>query len=213
MVDRFSSRPLTLAALAFVLAGCMQVGKPAPPATPEAELALQARAMQRTVQQAAVAGATAGAGGVYLFGGKGPATALGIVGGIPIGMAAGTYVGYLQQQYASNEARLERLRADIDATNAEAAATIATMRTVLDRETRALAAARAGGPPADTARTSLADMTVAIDGAGARRAEFESTRALQLVPGQRTGVDPEIAELGQRIADMQAIAAQLAGQL
>ena len=191
----------------------MQVGKPAPPATPEAELALQARALQRTVQEAAVAGATAGAGGVYIFGGKGPATALGLVGGIPIGIATGTYVGYLQQQYASNEARLERLRADIDQTNSETSATIATMQTVLARQTSALAAARAGGPPAGTASASLADMGTAIDGAEKRRVEFASTRALQLVPGEATGVDPQIAELGQRIADMQTIASQLAGQL
>lgn len=212
MAGRFFAGTLSpvLTALALALAACIGIGtKPAPPATPEAALAREAQALQRTVQEAAVAGATAGAGGVYVFGGKGPAPALGLIGGIPIGIATGTYVGYLQQQYASNEARLARLRSDIDQTNAETTATIQTMRSVLDREQRQLAAGTGSG----TAQSSLDAMHLAIAGAEKRRGEFESTRALQLVPGQQTGVDPQIAELSQRISDMQTIAAQLAGQL
>ncbi|TPE46578.1 hypothetical protein [Amaricoccus solimangrovi] len=216
MADRFPARGLNPAPLllALALAACVGIGAdPAPPDTPEAALDAQAQALQRTVQEAAVAGATAGAGGVYLFGGKGPATALGLFGGIPIGVATGTYVGYLQQQYATNEARLDRLRADLDATNAETAAAIATMRSVLARESARLAAARAAGTVDPTARSSLAAMNRAIDGAEGRRAEFEATRALRLGPGEETGVDPRIATLGQHIADMRAIAAQLASQL
>jgi len=211
MAGGLLARKLSGLCAALLLAACVGIGtEPAPPGTPEEALALQAKALQRTVQEAAIAGATAGAGGVYVFGGKGPATALGLVGGIPIGIAAGTYVGYLQQQYASNEARLERLRADVDRTNAETAATIRTMQQVLARQTQALAAGPAAQPQA---RASLDSMALAIDGAQKRRSEFESTRSLRLVDGQGTGVDPQIAELSSRIADMQTIAAQLAGEI
>jgi gas vesicle protein len=208
MAGGFPAWKLTALCVALLLAACVGIGtEPSAPSTPEEELAMQARALQRTVQEAAIAGATAGAGGVYLFGGKGPATALGIVGGIPIGVAAGSYVGFLQQQYASKEARLERLRADIDQTNAETAATIRTMQLVLARQTQVEAVRSASAP------ASLNSMALAIDGAQKRRAEFESTRALGLVSEQRTGVDPQIEELSARIADMQMIAAQLAGNI
>ena len=161
----------------------------------------------------------AGAGGVYVFGGRGTAPALGLIGGIPIGMAAGTYVGYLQQQYATREARLERLRADIDATNAETAAAIRTMQVVLDQQRRELDALRAGaGGEAlsrqiGAARTDLANMNLAVGGAERRLAEFGSTRSLQLVEGQLTGVDAQIGELSQRIAAMRSIAGQLAEEI
>jgi hypothetical protein len=203
--------------LALALAACVGIGTepPPPPETPAEELALRAQALQRTVQEAAVAGATAGAGGVYVFGGKGGAPALGLIGGIPIGVATGSYVGYLQQQYATQEARLQRLRADIDLTNAEAAAAIRTMQAVLDEQRRRLAALRGAEGAAlsrqvDAARSDLANMNLAVDGAERRLAEFSSTRSLRLVEGQATGVDAQIGELSRRIADMRAIAAQLA---
>lgn len=217
MAGRFPApRLIVLLALAALMAGCVNVTpRRAPPATPEAELALQARALQRTLQEATVAGATAGAGGAYVFGGRG-AVPGGILIGIPVGFSAGTYVGYLQQQYATQEARLERLRADVEATNAETAAAIATMRVVLDRQRGELARLRAagGGPALEAqvaqAEASLNDMALAVDGAENRVAEFQSTRGLRLVQGELTGVDAEIAALGGRIAEMRAIAGALA---
>jgi hypothetical protein len=219
MARRFPARGLIALALGLLLVACIEVTpKVAGPETPEAELALQSRALQRTIQEAAVAGALAGAGGAYVFGGRSATPALGILVGIPVGVAAGSYVGYLQQQYATNEARLERLRADIDLTNAETEATIRTMRVVLERQRQALAATRAqagaGSPELTrqiaTAEKSLADMRGAIDGAERRRSEFGSTRGLQLVNNELTGVDRQIADLGQRIAEMRAIAGTLA---
>jgi hypothetical protein len=202
---------------AGLLAACIDVTpRPAGPDTPEEELALQARALQRTIQEAAVAGAMAGAGGAYVIGGRGAMPA-GILIGIPMGISAGTYVGFLQQQYATNEARLERLQADIELTNAETEATIRTMRVVLDRQRRSLAEVRAQAGPGSEALTrqvtiaeeNLANMAAAIDGAENRQAEFNSTRSLRLVNDQLTGVDRQIADLGQRIAEMRTIAATL----
>jgi len=221
MARRFPAPGVIALALAFLLVACMEVTPERPgPATPEAELALQSRALQRTIQEAAVSGAMAGAGGAYVFGGRGAMPA-GILIGIPVGIASGTYVGFLQQQYATNEARLERMRADIDLTNAETEATIRTMRIVLERQRQALAATRAqagaGSPELTrqitTAEASLADMRTAIDGAERRRSEFGSTRALQLVNNELTGVDRQIADLTQRIAEMRSIASALAGDI
>jgi hypothetical protein len=224
MAGRLSPPRLIALAAALALAACVGVGvgtdPPRPPETPEEELELRARALQRTVQEAAVAGAVAGAGGVYVFGGRGgPGPAIGLIGGIPIGAATGTYVGYLQQQYASNEDRLERLRADIELTNAETAAAIRTMQVVLDQQRRELAALRAsgasealGGEIRD-AEANLQNMALAVDGAEDRLAEFNSTRALRLVEGQLTGVDAQIGELSRRIAEMRTIAATLAEEV
>jgi hypothetical protein len=216
---RSRAADLTAALLVLAAAACVEVTPGANPQTPEAELARQARALQRTVLEAAAIGAVAGAGGAYVVGGHGEVPT-GVFIGLPIGVAAGTYVGSLQQRYATNEARLERLRRDIDATNAETEATIRTMRQVLARQQSQLAAARAGGQPTPAladreqiARASLGDMRLAIDGATRREAEFDGTRALQLVPGERTGVDSQVADLGARIAEMRAIADTLAGDL
>ena len=211
---------MTRLCAALVLAACaVGTEPPAPPDTPEAELAMRAQALQRTVQEAAVAGALAGAGGVYVVGGKGPGVALGLLGGIPVGVATGTYVGYLQQQYATNEARLERLRSDIEITNAETAAAIRTMQVVLARQAGELAALRAGagGDALSTelrqARANLDNMSLAVNGAERRLAEFNSTRSLRLVQGEMTGVDAQIGALGQQIAEMRSIAAALAEDL
>lgn len=218
MARRFPAAGVIALFLAGLLAACIEVTpRPAGPDTPEEELALQARALQRTIQEAAVAGAMAGAGGAYVIGGRGGMPA-GILVGIPMGIATGTYVGFLQQQYATSEARLERLRSDIDLTNAETEATIRTMRVVLDRQRRALAEVRAQAGlgseeltrQVTIAQESLANMAAAIDGAENRQAEFNSTRSLRLVNDQLTGVDRQIADLGQRIAEMRAIAGTLA---
>jgi hypothetical protein len=220
MAGRFSAAGLRSLVAALVLAACTQVGGVPAPETPEEELALQARALQRTVQEAALTGAALGAGGVYVFGGpRGPGPAVGLIGGIPIGIAAGTYVGYLQQQYATTEARLERLRADIELTNAETAAAIRTMRVVLAQQQRELAALRAGGgsealgAEINAAEANLRNMALAVDGAERRLAEFNSTRGLRLVEGEITGVDAQIGELSRRISEMRTIAGTLAEEV
>jgi hypothetical protein len=205
--------------LPFALAACVDVTpRERVPDTPAEELALQSRALQRTILEASLASAMAGTGGAYVIGGRGSVPG-GFLLTIPVGFTSGTYVGHLQQRYASNEARLERLRADIDLTNAEVAATIATMETLLDEQRRELGAIRAradeGALRAQRreSTTTLGHMQRAIEGAEGRRAEFGEVRMLRLVPSETTGVDAEIAELGQRIARMREIAASLAAEL
>jgi hypothetical protein len=226
MARRLRAAGLTALAVCLALAACTDTAQ-APAAadsaavagTPEARLAQQSRAMQRTVLEGALIGAGLGAAASEVHAAPIP---LGIVVGVSGGLVGGNYVGFLQSQYASNEERLEQLRRDIDATNAETEAMIQTMREVLARQQSELAAARAGagGQPTpelaaqeEIARTSLADMQLAIDGATAREAEFDDVRALQLVPGERTGVDSQVADLGARIAEMRQIADTLAGDV
>jgi hypothetical protein len=214
------------ALLVLALASCDAGGPPAaltataPAGASEAEqqLSRRAAAMQRTVVEGALAGAVAGLAGVKFLGGKSGRPGLYI--GIPMGIAAGGYVAYLQDGYATKEAKLERAKADIDASNAEIAAAIATMRTVLALQQAELAEIRASsqgsaalGAEVKAAETNLANMRAAINGAAARQAEFESTRSLRLVEGQLTGIDPEIAEMSRRIAAMREIADTLANDI
>jgi len=217
---------LKVAALvsAALLMGCAQgipgIGPGAGPGAtgPEAELARQAQAMQRTVLEGAATGALLGGLGTAVFGGDREDVVKGAVIGGVAGAAAGSYVGYLQQQYASDEDRLERLRDDIERTNSEAESAVRNMRAVLDQNRRQLAAARAGSDEDLTAarqaaERDLANMKLVTSGAERRRQEFQSTRSLQLVGGQATGVDSQINELSRHIADMRASTNALAGVL
>ena len=97
--------------------------------SPEEELAQRSADLQRSMQQAALAGFL-GTGGVYVFGGAKGGPAVGIIGAIPVAVATGTYVGYLQQQYQTNEERRQRLLQDIALTKAESDAALQTMREV-----------------------------------------------------------------------------------
>jgi uncharacterized membrane protein len=201
-----------LIALVALLAACVEVTPNRDPATPEAELSREAQALQRTILEGAATGAVAGAGGAYVFGGRGNMPA-GVFIGIPVGVASGTYVGYLQQNYASSEARLERLRADIAVTMAETDAALRTMRAIVAQDRWQLAAGGADPAARATAGRTLNDMALAIDGAEHRLEEFNSTRALRLVPGEATGADAQVADLSRRIAEMRTIASTLAQEI
>ena len=56
-------------------------------------------------------------------------------------------------------------------------------------------------------------MRLVTAGAERRLKEFQSTRSLELVAGQATGVDSQISELSRRIADMRAITNTMAGEV
>jgi uncharacterized protein YcfJ len=221
MTGRFAALKLATVVSAALLSGCVEGGPGVGPGAsgPEAELARQAKAMQRTVLEGAATGALLGGVGTALFGGDSEDVLKGaLIGGVA-GAAAGTYVGHLQRQYASDEDRLERLRADIERTNAESEAAVRNMRTVLEQNRRQLAAARAGArdtslPAAEAAaERDLANMQLVTAGAERRLEEFQSTRSLGLVEGQVTGVDSQISELSRRIADMRTITGTLAGEI
>ena len=138
--------------------------------------------------------------------------------GAPAGLAAGTYVAALQRNYATKERRLGKLRDDIRATNAQAEAAIVSMRAVLVQQRQELAAARATGGGTLTreqaeAQANLGAMRGLVTATEARREEVLSTRTLDLVPGQETGVDAEVAQLSQRIGTMREIAELLAAEI
>ncbi len=180
-----------------------------PPEDPDKALGFYSTLMQKTVLEAtAISGWVSAGSGV--IGGKGGGTNFLYI-GIPIGFATGTYVGFLQQQYANDEERLEVLTTDIEANNGEIEAAIQTMQQVLARQRSDLAAARAAGGTAvarEEAETQqkLASMQTIISGAEAREREFGETRRLNLVEGQETGVDQQLQELRLRIATMREIA-------
>lgn len=183
----------------------------------ERELAKRAQAMQRTIAEGLLTGAAIGTA-VDIARGRRNNKGLSI--GITLGAAAGSYVALLQQKYARKEQQLERVRDDIRRANAELEAAIATMRAVLDLQTRELAAlkrragsnARLAGELRE-AEANLANMRAAVNGAEGWKREFESTRSLKLVRGQLTGVDKELAELSARIQRMRRIADTLNGAI
>jgi hypothetical protein len=225
---RIAGRGVVLAAI-FAVAACStgpasEAGSDVPDAaaiaaagSPEERLSLQSRAMQRTVLEGAMIGAGLGAAGNTAYARPIP---FGVVIGASVGASYGSYLAFLQARYANNEARLEKMTADAAATNAETAAAIETMRVVLDRQSRDLAALRAGSPDSPAlqaavteAEASLNDMRVAINGAENRRGELAVTKASLEPAPEMAAVDSQIADLGTRIAEMRAIADTLAAEL
>jgi uncharacterized membrane protein len=185
-------------------------------ANSEQELALQAKAYQRTIAEGVGTGAVVGT----LLGTLTNNTKGGFTIGVGAGALSGTYVAALQQKYISKERKLEKVRDDINAANAQLAASIATMQVVLDLQTGQLAALRSQAGSNETlskeiteAETNLTNMRTAVDGAGKWKEEFQSTRSLKLVENQLTGVDSEIALLSERIEAMRAISDTLAATI
>lgn len=184
----------------------------------EQDLRKQSEAFNRTLVEGVVAGAVLGGATGFAFGGRDKVDE-GILFGAVAGLAAGTYVASLQKKYSSNEDRLEKLREDVEKANAEAETTLVTMRKVRDQQLKELAAARtskdAATLKAETAQAEAneAEMRKTISGAEKQYSELASTRALKLVEGQQTGIDPQLNELGQRIAAMRQIAETLAADI
>ena len=162
-----------------------------------------------------VAGAVIGGATGFAIGGEDKVDD-GILFGAFAGLAAGTYVANLQKKYSTDEARLEKLRADVGKANAEAEATLVTMRKVRDQQLSELAAARQANDAAalqaeqKQAAANEAEMRKTISGAEKQYSELSSTRALKLVDDQETGIDPQLNELGKRITAMRQIAETLA---
>lgn len=183
----------------------------------ERQLSRQARAMQRTIAEGVAVGAAIG---TAVDIGNGNKNSSGLTIGITAGGLAGSYVARLQRAYADKERQLEKVRDDITRANAELEAAIATMRAVLDVQAAELSAlrSRAGSnrklkKEITQAQANLANMRAAIRGAETWEKEFKSTRSLKLVRGQLTGVDRQIASLGQRIEAMRRIAQSLSSEI
>lgn len=237
MDGRFSAKVGTALLLAvFALAGCEQgtasqgasgastattAGSQQTRGMTDAERRLQSTstAMQRTILEASGSGAALG-GGIGLAHGLGPALIGALVGG-SAGAGAGGYVGTLQQDYANDEQRLNRMIEDLDIANADAEAVLAAMRAVLEEQRAEIAAIRAAiGTDANAKallETELASlqrnvdtMQEAIAGADDRLEEAQAARSI-LDPAQAgTTLDPRLGELSRRIAAMREIATTLA---
>jgi len=210
--------------LLALVAGCESTGttgsgpSPANITAEEADLRQRQAALSKTLREGVAAGVVATTLVSSLFQNDRDAIGTGISVGAPAGLAAGSYVGALQQRYVTREGRLTKLRDDIQATNAQAEAAITAMRAVAAQQRQALATARATSGEATVQETAsveanLGTMRGLIAATEARRDEVQETSRLNLVPGQQTGVDAEVAALSQRIGTMREITELLAAEI
>ncbi len=220
-----------LVAVSLALSACGDSSQSSAPATgstgatqAEADLAKQAAAMQKTILQGAIAGGvTGGAIGFGLGGSDDIGTGISV--GLGAGALAGTYVAFVQRNYAGREARLRQIRKDLDRNASEMQTTLNVMNQVLTAqraELDALNASVAAGT-ADQAEVTkelaeangnLAQMELAIDGATKRQAEFNEARNLTIKRGQTASpIDGDLAALSNQITQMRGIANDLASSL
>jgi hypothetical protein len=202
-------------ALAAVLSACVptvqggrQFAQIPDPTEEERQLQRQATAFQKTVVQGVAAG--------LLVGGIGGRGVGGVIVAVPPGALTGTYVGSLQRRYATEEDRLAKLRADLDAANAELAGALRTMETVQRRQSASLAAARARPPGLSDAPQEVADacantfnMERIEEGAQSRLGEFEEAGRLvgglgEATPAQQRTMTRRILTMGQIVAAARA---------
>lgn len=190
----------------------------------EADLAQQAAVMQKTILQGAVAGGLAGGAIGFGLGGSDDA-GTGISIGLGAGALAGTYVAFVQRNYAGREARLRQIKEDLDRNASEMQTTLNVMNQVLTAQKAELDAlnARVAEGTVDQAELqrelaeangNLSQMELAIDGATKRQAEFTEARDLTLGRGQTASpIDGDLAALSNQISQMRGIAGDLASSL
>lgn len=191
----------------------------------ERELRRASKAMQKTILEGAAAGASAGGLIGLTIGGDGDSFGSGITIGAGAGAAAGTYVAFVQRKFTRRARRLSQVQTDLDRHAQEMQATLAAMNAALRVQQQDLAAVRlaaaAGTATAqDLARetaeanSNLAQMQLAIDGATKRQAEFTEVRDLTKRRNDDVApIDPELLAMSNRIAEMKAVASDLAGSL
>ncbi len=224
-----------IAALISVSLGLSACGRskeePAPEVTSggstqaEADLAKQAAALQKTILQGALAGGVTGGAIGFGLGGSSDDVGTGIALGLGAGALAGTYVGYVQKQYAGRERRLKQIKSDLDSNAAEMQTTLNVMNQVLaaqKAELDVLNAQVASGTVDQAAlqrelteaNGNLTQMELAIDGATKRQAEFTEARSLTIARGQNASpIDGDLANLSNQISQMRGIASDLASSL
>ncbi len=166
--------------------------------------------LQSTIGEGSLLGAAAGAAlGALAGGAKGAfqGAELGRLGGA----AAGGYVRQLQSAFATQEAVLDQVLADIARTNADLEAAIVNMRALIAERQAALAADSSASAVARGAR-NIAEIDSAIAAAGQQAEFFEQARGVLQSEGTATGIlDPQLALLAERIAEMREISSGLNG--
>jgi gas vesicle protein len=185
----------------------------------EQELRQQSEAFNRTLLEGALAGAALGGATAAAFGGDRNDIGTGIVIGGLTGLAAGSYVAYVQKEYTSKEDRLEQLTEDANRANAEAEATLVTMRQVRDQQLAELAAARAANDAdalrreTEQAKANQIEMERAVSGAEKQYSELSEARGLVPISNTQSEIDPQLNELSQRITAMRQVAETLASEV
>lgn len=221
----------SLVVASLVLAACGDSTQTSAPATApsgmtqaEADLVKQAAAMQKTILQGAVAGGAVGGGIGFGLGGSDD-VGTGISIGFGAGALAGTYVAFVQRNYAGREARLRQIKTDLDRNASEMQTTLTVMNQVLAAQKAELDALNASitagtADPSQIERElaeangNLTQMELAIDGAAKRQAEFTEARSLTIARGQATSpIDADLTALSNQITQMRGIASDLASSL
>ena len=187
----------------------------------ERELRRVSKAMQKTILEGAAAGGAAG-GLIGLSIGDSGDAGTGITIGAGAGAAAGTYVAFVQRKFVRRARRLKQVQTDLDRNAKEMEATLAAMNAALQVQKQDLAAVRqkaaqGTGTPEELARetaeanNNLSQMQLAINGATKRQAEFVETRDLTKRRDDTVApIDPELLAMSNRIAEMKAVASDLA---
>ena len=177
--------------------------------------------MQKTILEGAAAGGAAG-GLIGLSIGDSGDAGTGITIGAGAGAAAGTYVAFVQRKFVRRARRLKQVQTDLDRNAKEMEATLAAMNAALQVQKQDLAAVRqkaaqGTGTPEELARetaeanNNLSQMQLAINGATKRQAEFVETRDLTKRRDDTVApIDPELLAMSNRIAEMKAVASDLA---
>lgn len=190
----------------------------------EQELRRAAKAMQKTILEGATAGGVTGGLLDLAFGGDDD-VGTGVTIGIGAGAAAGTYVAFVQRKYVRRARRLQQIKTDLDRNAQEMQATIAAMNAALRVQQQELTALRQRAAQGEAtaedlaretaeANGNLSQMMLAIDGATKRQEEFTQARDLTKRSNQETApIDPELAAMATRIAEMKSIANDLAMSL
>lgn len=227
MACRLSSLIRLVLCTPLALGACGGGSAKQDPATPaEIRLADRAEALNKTIYEGAVIGASTGFGiGVgagRLGGGTGRTGGrTGLTIGLPLGAGAGSYVAAIQEEYDDEEERLERIASDLDRTNAEAEQALQAMRQVLEEQRAQIAAIRSAiaanqaaegalNEELDDLRDNIKQIERAIDGAETRRSDFGDARDLASPANASAEIDPRIEALSRRITAMREIATALA---
>ena len=190
----------------------------------EKEMRSVARAMQKTILQGTATGAGAG-GALDLAFGDDDDAGSGVSIGATAGATAGTYVALIQRKYTRRARRLKAVQKDLDRNAKEMEQALSVMRATLVLQKRELAALRVRAEAGDAtqrllkretseAKSNLKQMNLTIAGATARQEEFSAARKLTKKRRKtESPIDPDLAMLAGQIADMKAIANDLAQTL
>ncbi len=190
----------------------------------ERELRRAAKAMQRTILEGAAAGGAAGGLAGLTIGGSDD-VGIGIAIGAGAGAAAGTYVAFVQRKFTRQAQRLKQVQTDLDNHEKELQATLVAMNAALQVQKQELTAVRlkatqGAATPEELARetaeanSNLSQMMLAIDGATKRQQEFTEARDLtKRRNAEAAPIDPQLQAMSNRIAEMKAVANDLAESL